>query len=82
MGKPDSPLNAQLPGGLLERREELLKQEPLPACVGTARGQKGQPPTPTPEILQSLGPRTTTGPRLQRVCWEGLRTLRSQVSAG
>lgn len=76
MGQPDSSLNVQLPGGLLERGAE--HREKGPACVGTARGQKAQPP----EIPQSLGPRSTTGPRLRRVSWEGLGTLGSRVSAG
>ena len=48
------------------------------SSVGTARGQKAQPP----EIPQSLGPRSTTGPRLLGVGWGGLRTLGSWVSAG
>lgn len=44
MGKPDSPLNTVAPRGLLERGAECREQEPQPACVGTARGQKAQPP--------------------------------------
>lgn len=47
------------------------------SSVGTARGQKAQPP----EIPQSLGPRSTTGPRLLGVGWGGLRALGSWVSA-
>lgn len=60
MGKPDNPLNAWLWGIARERGGALRNKPPL-ACVGTAGGQKAQPP----EIPRSLRPRSTEGPRLQ-----------------
>lgn len=60
MEKPDSPLNSGALGIARERGGALRNKPPL-ACVGTARGQKAQPL----EIPQSLGPRSTEGPRLQ-----------------
>lgn len=42
----------------------------------------GPRPPPPAEIPQSLGPGSTTGPRLLGVSWGGLRTLGSRVSAG
>lgn len=74
MRKPDSPLNASSSWGTAGEGAEGRRRN-LADGVGTARGQKAQPPPPPPRSPQSLGPRSIAGPRLQRGSWEGLRTM-------
>ena len=78
MRKPDCSLKAVAPRGSYWRRGGMAERGKGDFSVGTARGQKAQPP----EIPQSLGPRSTTGPRLLGAGWGGLRTLGSWASAG
>lgn len=71
MGKPDSPLNRQLPGD--SWREGRSAQS---RSLGQPVWEQPEGRRPGPgRSQQSLGPRSTTGPRLQRVSWEGLQTL-------
>lgn len=79
MGKPDSPLNTVAPRGIAGERGGVQRVGASASPCGNCQRAEGPAPS---EIPQSLGHRNTTGPKPQRVSWEGLRTLGSCGSAG
>lgn len=71
MGKPDSPLSVQVPGdSWREGRSTQSRSHGQPVW----EQPEGRRPGPG-RSQQSLRPRSTTSPRLQRVSWEGLQAL-------